>query len=572
MWVLPFLNYYHAYPLTTFYEEWSAALLGLGAMLLLLSRRYWQKPEIPRVVLLAVGMLVVVVVQLLLGKIAYQGQALLYALYLLWAALLIILGRQLREELGLAALCTTLAVFLLAGSELSAFIGILQHYRWHTIFDSVVEVKNSFAVYGNVAQPNHFADYLSLGLASLGLLYARGKLRGWQVMLLALPILFVLPLSGSRSIWLYLSGLVGLAYWWQRNDQAPRPLFRYSILVLLGFALMNLVVQLPWLAGAAGGITTVQRLFGEVQSGGVRLHLWYEAWLIFLHFPWLGAGFGQFVWQNFQLGPVFHDIRITGLYSNAHNLVMQLAAETGLAGLLVLFGTLLPWLQRTRRTEHSVYHWWGYSMLSVLAIHSLLEYPLWYTYFIGIAALLLGMFDPGSYRLELRSIGRLSLALMLLLGALSLQQLMTSYRQFEGLVAQRPESANDLAYVGRIREGLLQVRQQLLLQPYADLFISSMLNTDPVQLENKLSFSAKALRFIPISPIAYRQAMLLAQAGRESDAQAEIERAIWAYPGDFPKEYQKLRILENENPGRFSALLKFSVRKYEEYQRAVHQK
>ncbi|MBI5007043.1 MAG: hypothetical protein HZB95_07940 [Nitrosomonadales bacterium] len=37
MWVLPFLYYHHAYPITTFYQESGAALLGLCAMPLLLT-------------------------------------------------------------------------------------------------------------------------------------------------------------------------------------------------------------------------------------------------------------------------------------------------------------------------------------------------------------------------------------------------------------------------------------------------------------------------------------------------------------------------------------------------------
>src|SRR5512140_3586166 len=89
MWVLPFLNYYHQYPLTTFYQEWSAAVLGLAAMLLLLTRGYWQAAEIPRIVLLPIAMMLLVVIQYALGKTAYLGQALLYTLYLMWAALLI---------------------------------------------------------------------------------------------------------------------------------------------------------------------------------------------------------------------------------------------------------------------------------------------------------------------------------------------------------------------------------------------------------------------------------------------------------------------------------------------------
>ena len=104
-------------------------------------------------------------------------QIVLLALYLLWAALLMILGQRLREEFGLPALATALATFLLVGAELNALAGILQHYRWHTFLDAVVTVKISVAVYGNVAQSNHFANYITLGLISLGLLHMRSLLR-----------------------------------------------------------------------------------------------------------------------------------------------------------------------------------------------------------------------------------------------------------------------------------------------------------------------------------------------------------------------------------------------------------
>ena len=573
MWVLPFLNYYHTYPLTTFYQEWGAAILGLCAMLVLLQRQYWQQPEIPRAVLLPIGLLAVIVVQFFLGRFAYTGQALLYALYLLWAALLMMLGRHLRRELGLGVPVAVLATALLAGSELNALAGVLQQYRWHTFLDPVVTAKVSAAVYGNIAQPNHFADYLSMGLASLGLLHARSLLPRWAVVLLALPLLFVLPLSGSRSTWLYLSWMVCLAYWWWRRDRAQASLLRYSLLVLAGFALMNLVVQLPWLAGSTGSITTVQRLFGQVDSIDIRLHLWHEAWLIFTQHPLFGAGFGQFAWQHFRLGALLRDPGITGLYNNSHDLVLQLAAEAGLAGLLVLFGVLLPWIWRNRQSEPSADHWWGFAALSVLGIHSLLEYPLWYAYFIGIAALLLGMFDSGSYRLELRNVGRLSVALMLLLGVVSLQHLLEGYRRIEHLVVQRPVSDHDRAYVDRMRRGLLDLQHQPLLQPYADLFLDSMVATSGGNVDAKLAYNTAVLHFVPLSMVAYRQVLLLAQNGKEREAQAALERAIWAYPGDFPQAQRQLRKLADRQPARFAALLEFATRKYEEYRRAaVHQK
>jgi O-antigen ligase len=291
MWVLPFLYYKHAYPLTTFYQEWGAAVLGLCAMPLLLTTRYWQAPEVPRIVMLPVGLMLLVVIQFLLGSIPQFDHVMLLGLYFLFAILLIMLGHRLQAELGLPVLVTALAIFLLAGAELNMLAGLLQHYRWNTFLNPFVTAKTSYAVYGNTAQPNHYADYISLGLVSLGLLYMRFSLRAWQATLLAIPLLFVMVLSGSRSSWLYLIVAAVIAYLWQRRDHALRPLMYFCLALLLGFGLMHFVVQIPWLQGAGGSVTATERLLGDNASGHIRTHLWHEAALIFAKFPLLGAGF-----------------------------------------------------------------------------------------------------------------------------------------------------------------------------------------------------------------------------------------------------------------------------------------
>ena len=559
MWVLPFLYWIHAYPITTFYQEWGAAVLGLCAMSLLVAQRHWQQPEIPRIVLLPIGLMLLVLMQFALGKMPYFGQMLLITLYLLWATLLIMLGHRLREQLGLPLLATVLAAFLLLGAELNALIGVLQHYVWHTFLDSVVVVKLSPAVFGNMAQPNHFANYIALGLISLGLLHMHWRMRIWQVALLAAPLLFVLVLSGSRSSWLYLLCIAGMTFLWQRRDKVFLPLLHYSLALLLGFGLMHFVVQLPWLVPASGNITTMERLFAGGSS--VRLYIWREAWLILTQLPLMGAGFGQFAWHHFQFGPVLRNTGINGLYNNAHSLVMQIAAEMGLAGLLVLFGTLALWFWQVCRAQRSIYHWWGYSLLIVLAIHSMLEYVLWYAYFLGVAALMLGTLDT-TYRLKLGSVWRLSVAAILLLGALSMLQLWQGYRNLEEVMAK--------GNVNRIRAGLVALYGQPLLQPYAELFVSSMPPASTDHLADRRASNERAMHFIPISPVVYGEALLLALSGEQAAAQLQMERAIWSYPGDFPQTSEQLRALAREDPIHFAALLEFALQKYEERQRAVH--
>jgi O-antigen ligase len=571
MWVLPFLYYHHAYPITTFYQEWGAGLLGLCALPLLLTARYWQSPEVPRVVMLPVGLMFLLVTQFAIGRITHFDHLMLLALYFLFAALLMMLGQRLRVELGLPALATALAMFLLVGAELNTLAGILQHYRWNTFLNSVITVKISSAVYGNTAQYNHYANYLALGLISLGLLYVRFSMRIWQAALLAAPLLFVMVLSGSRSTWLYLLFATGLALLWQRRDQRLRPLLHYSLALLLGFVLMHFVVQIPWLKGAAESVTSAGRLFNEAGTNSIRFYLWREAALIFAQFPLMGAGFGQFAFQHLQLVADLHNPAMGGLYNNAHNLVMQLAAETGLAGVAILLGTLGLWFWQSvvRGAQFTLYHWWGYAILAVLGIHSLLEYPLWYAYFIGIAAVMLGIFDTTVYRLELRNIGRVSVAVILLLGMVSLLQCFQGYKHLERALVLRQMAAKDHSYVQRTRDELLAAYEYPLLSSYAELFIANMMEPSADRLKEKLELNERVLHFIPIAPVIYHQALLLALADRPDEAKAQMERAIWAYPSDYKTSLAELGDLASKDPSRFSSLLEFATQKHEEYQRAA---
>ena len=587
MWTLPFLFGEHWNPLTTFYQEWGAGMFGLCAMLLLVTRRYWQQAEIPRIVLLPLGFLLLLWLQFSLGRVAYLGQTLLVSLYLLWAALLIMLGQRLRVELGLPALVTALAIFLLLGGELSAVIGIAQKYEWKNyIFDRVVAIKSGSAIFGNMGQPNHLADYTTLALISLGLLYSRWSMRVWLAVLLAAPLLFVLVLSGSRSALLYLLIMVVMAFLWQRRDKANRPLLLYSLLLVLGFGLMHFVVKIPWLAGSNDSVTIAERVVeaaglagggnehavaaGSWWSNSIRLWIWHEAWLVFTQFPVLGAGFGQFGFQHFQLGVVLHNTISPGLYNHVHNIVLETAAEMGLVGLLILLGTAVLWVRQVGKAPRTIYHWWGVGVLAVLATHSMLEYPLFYAYFLGLAALTLGVMDNTAFRLRPGIAGHVSATAILLLGLFSLSQLWQGYYQVE-IASSAVDAGNDYDYARRLnfeRMRAIQGAQELLLRPYIEISLGEM---GWNHVADNRALNERAMHFAPISPVVYREAMLLARTGQMLDAQAQMERAIWAYPADFPAHLESLRKLADmdSDRARYPVLLEFAVQKYEEQQRAM---
>ena len=80
--------------------------------------------------------------------------------------------------------------------------------------------------------------------------------------------------------------------------------------------------------------------------------------------------------------------RFCEIMGNAHNLPLHLAAELGLPLALLVCATLLGLVLRARPwRETDATRQLGWSVLAVIAVHSLLEYPLWYGPF-QLAALL----------------------------------------------------------------------------------------------------------------------------------------------------------------------------------------
>ncbi|MGZ8256976.1 MAG: Wzy polymerase domain-containing protein [Gallionella sp.] len=568
LWLVPFLHYRHENPLTTFHQEWWAFFLGLlAALSLLIGKRDDAPLNVPRMVVLPLGLVLIALLQMALGDIAYVAQGKLFILYFLFAALLMGVGASLRERLGLGAVASVLAIFALLAAELNAAIGVIQHFHLHTPLDTVIVSKAAVSLYGNLGQPNHYANFLALGLAALGLRYQQGKLNLATTLLLLAPLLFVLTLSGSRSSWLYLLFMAMLGWGFALRDAQFRRLKIYGVLLLAGFALMHLVVQLPIVANAGDQLNTLNRLFAEdVGTRSIRAYLWQEGIAVFMQTPVLGVGLGQFALQHFQLQPQ-QGTGVAGLYTHAHNLIFQLAAETGSVGVALLLASLGAWLWSLRRVSWTAAHWWLYAALGVLAIHSLLEYPLWYSYFLALAALLIGLADERHFKL--RQVGlRSTLFVVIVLGAFSLWQFERDYQRLKTAIISFTQHSEADHAAEQYRDALLALDEHSLLHGYAMFYLNPLLPVDAQNLSYKLQQSGQLLRFLPTADVAYKYAFLLAQDDQLVAAKVALTQAIWSYPQHAPVQ-QLLSTLAANDPAHFAALLEFATQKQQEYDLAV---
>ena len=237
---------------------------------------------------------------------------------------------------------------------------------------------------GNLRQPNHLSSLLLWHCIAVVALLQLGQLRRvWAGLLLALGV-FAVVLTASRT------GLVSvllLAGWGLLDRRLSRP--ARSLLVAAPF-----VYALSWL-GMAQWAELTQHTFGgaqrlaEADVSGSRVAIWRDTLTLIAQQPWAGVGFGEFnlAWTLTPLPQ-----RPVAFFDHTHNLPLQLAVELGLP-LATLVMALLLWalwrgLRAAWATPGNLGTAQRCAMLMVLMIglHSLLEYPLWYSYFLLPAA------------------------------------------------------------------------------------------------------------------------------------------------------------------------------------------
>lgn len=565
-WTVPLLQPVHRFPLTAFYSEWLAFALGLAAAVPLLRRESWRDASLPVIALAPLGLTLLIGIQALLGRVPYASQALMAGLYLSWALLLIMLGQLLRREVSFSTFATWLGWFLLAGGAAHALVGLAQHYGFHPApLDALVARKGEPVVYGNVGQANHYAVSLALALASGAYLYARralgGALLGCAVALLATA----LALAGSRSTWLYLAGFVVIALTLLRlrRDDESRRLARAAICMPVAYVAAQWLVALPGLLPAEGPAmqSSMERLFHTAQGLHTRLQLWREAWHLFLAAPLLGSGLGQFAWQHFIEQAASGELTRDRVYGHAHNIVVQLLAEFGAAGALVVTVPLAVWIADLRRVTLSPEWFWLLALLAVIGLHSLLEYPLWYSYFLGVAALLLGFGAAPGMVLGRGAAPRAAVVLLGAVGCFNLVAIVPAYRDFERLVfgavspSQRALAGEPFGSV------LMRVHRDPLLTPYVELAIALGAPVATVELREQLALNTRVMRFAPVGPVVYRQALLLALGGEGEAALRQLERALRVYPEDAAAAVSELESMLRGHPAEVRPLLELAAAK-----------
>jgi hypothetical protein len=528
---VPFLLPWHTTPIPTFYSEWVAAALGLLASLALVGAR---RLPLPGAALLALALAAIVLLQTVLGQSALPQLATLSGLYLLWAALLACTGNFLAGQVGQAKLARILASAILLGSLLAALLSLLQPWLLSLGWMGFAARHG-----GPLGQTNQFTNYLWLGLASALYLHVTAALSRRAFWAAATLLILTAVVVGQRSAFLYAVALIGLTVWQARiapSDSRAKAR-RLAVGVGLLFVLMQpLVMFFPTWGGGDGDVKPppAMRAVQMADQPSVRLQLWRVGWEGIASAPLFGNGVGSYPGLALAHADTIPVAMNPGPAESAHNLLIDLSVEFGLpAALLVLFGAGY-WLWRLRKNL-SPEAAWATIIMAILCLHSLIEYPLWHTYFLGPLAIIAGVF--GSGRQVGQRLAPVALTLGLLVwGGLALVEIRRDYRLLEVSLALGKQPAT----LSLAQSALLRIPQTSLLSPWVSTTACVSLDPLRVSVDDGLAVCRIAMRFAPIIGIGVSAAVLQWRTGDIEGARSLLHR---------------LRLSTQYNPGGVNARL-----------------
>lgn len=556
--VFPFLVPYHTPPAPSFYGEWLAFTLGVGACIVLLSPKIWHGIPVPRATLFPLlGVLAVIAAQSLVIDHVYPLQGLLPILYLIWACLLAVVVTWLKRNYGLEKTIIVLAWYTVVGGLLQAITGIIQYVNIYGWLEPWVFHKVGASIIGNAAQSNHLATHVTLAALSLTYLYARRQASSAFVFGVSLILATALTLSASRAVLLYLVASLFLSIYGLRVTrehgylrcawissmflvliaigQYASPILNESLRVwlgILGFELSDLEILTAFTKGTTAGIQD-------------RLVEWHKAWLMFLQSPFTGIGAGHYGWYSFELhGNTGFDAARNGLFNHPHNLFMEILAELGLIGFVVVVIGLIVWFKQLFHKRITLEQWLIAGVLLILLIHSSLEYPLWYSYFLGIAVIFMALGDNRLLAVRFSPrLGQFGAAISLLLALAILTMTLDGYRRLSDIHINElvlRESPKHAASV------LVAVSKNPLLTPWAEAAMVTHGRPDKSTIAQQLKVTTRLAQYNPSPVHIYHQIVYLAMGNKTEEAVALLRQAAVAYSPEFPKYICRLRQLPYE--------------------------
>ena len=550
---LPYAVPNHTYPIPTFYSEFTALTLYLlvGAAVLQLVRS--ARPAVPfaspRVAGVPLAFALLLVVQTFARPLAMPALNWLGVAFLLAAFMATQAGYGIARTQQVSAAMRWIAFALVIGGLFAVFTQIVQLFHLEKKFTPFVVAYN-FTVerrpFGNMAQANHLATYIAFAVAGALFLAQTRRLNVWLWAAVSAVFSGGLALTVSRGPWLQIAVIVVAGFWialigtgrdgghGRRGRRDARAWLLPVVLVAL-FVAVNAFVR--W-ANVRYGWQLDQSAAERFKDAGQiapRIALWRYGLTMFRAHPFLGVGWGDFPIHQYELVKSLGGVEIA---NNAHNVVIDLLAKTGIIGLAIVLLGLVAWFVRAVRAPQAPERVFGFALIGALVMHALVEYPQQYMFFLLPAMFLFGLLDTRALRFVPSGVSFGAFAVIVLGGLASLFPVLRDYNRAEVL------------YYGTHPYEQYGSAPSYVFAPWGDYGMATLMPMTADHLGMKLAAHQRAIALLPGETVLRRYAVLQALDGNTAGALDTMDRLkIFATElHDWPTQLSAVYGLVDEHP------------------------
>ena len=243
---------------------------------------------------------------------------------------------------------------------------------------------------GNLGQANQLATLLLIGIVTFAWAYERGVFGGLAFGLGTALLTLVLVMTQSRAGMISVFLIAGFLIWKQRTLKTrltSRAVVAWAVAFVIG------TLMLPYFSDAL--MYSEVRSLDSAEPINQRITMWKQVGFAIWQSPWVGYGWNQTPTAH-AAGAVAFPSSVT--YTNAHNFVMDILAWNGLPVGLLLCGAIGWWFVTRIWRCSTLDAVFAMAALLPFAMHSMVEYPFAYAYFLIAAGFMAGIVEANHLR------------------------------------------------------------------------------------------------------------------------------------------------------------------------------
>lgn len=505
-WLVP--NHY--WPWTSFHSD---ALAALSLVVLAVAARPWHQRHsvVPRISLICTAVACIPLLQAATGLIYYWGDAWVSFLYLAGFSLSIVVGATVLLRYNASDVLLVLWVCLVSAAIISTAAQISQWLGLSNLGVFVVELPSNTRPFGNLAQPNQLATVLMLGVVGACALRQSDSISRFAFVLTTGFLCFGVVMSGSRAAWLEM-GLLIVAIIALRDRASLRVSRTEALALVLAFVALVLI----WTPLCDALYLPVGRSLQEQASGGTRPLHWLTILDAIIRRPWTGYGWAQVAVAQASVAAA-HPF-VGEMIEHSHNIVLDAMVWNGIPFGLLMIAAFGWWFWRhlgVCRDPRIILLLLG---ISIVLVHSLLEFPLEYAYLLLPIGVMIGAVEALSAQRHLVSVRRSTILLLMSLAVGLTAWVAVEYVQIEEDGRQLRFEAAKIGEPGTTTPP----PNVILLTQLREFYRLARTPARPGMTELELEAMRRVAQRYPFPPVLFRYANALALNGRPDDAVATL--------------------------------------------------